>query len=396
MISLHSILAAGGALQSLPKLFGIASGILLAIAFAIGFLKGFRKVNWNGLTWATAAGLFLLISRSINPEGSVTKRFVYAMLIALVCIAGVLALYGVLAYYLRPRVRWIKDDVNGDTSLAEYGLEFEPEYLDYDGEHDWWPYGKRIYKTGFGTPSFAFRMLGGITCVINVGIILWVIASAGLVFINSFGVLNNKFGALLNGEIVQKFLHLAQVALLETVSIGVVILVAKKGYVNGWLNTIRMMIFSIGSTGVIIVCMYLPFSSLATSVGILTRFVNRCISLLDGRVPFLVNVMGKLLAGAILSGLGVVAMFGLNMVLKHCCRLVSNSAPTRMVDAILSCGLYMLIGAGICVGIWFVLAALDYVELFNISNAMSYEGAHLSNGMYNFAYKLVEKLVSKI
>jgi len=308
---------------------------------------------------------------------------------------------------IRKNIKWIEghesfdaiyEDIEDKANMVEDKSyePVEPEYLDYDGEHDWWPYGKRIYKTGFGTPSFAFRMLGGITCVINVGIILWVIASAGLVFINSFGVLNNKFGALLNGEIVQKFLHLAQVALLETVSIGVVILVAKKGYVNGWLNTIRMMIFSIGSTGVIIVCMYLPFSSLATSVGILTRFVNRCISLLDGRVPFLVNVMGKLLAGAILSGLGVVAMFGLNMVLKHCCRLVSNSAPTRMVDAILSCGLYMLIGAGICVGIWFVLAALDYVELFNISNAMSYEGAHLSNGMYNFAYKLVEKLVSKI
>lgn len=396
MISLHSILAAGGAVQSLPKFFGITSGILLVIAFTIGFLKGFRKVGWNGLTWATAAGLFLLISRSINPEGSVTKRFVFAMLIALVCIAGVVALYGLLAYYLRPRVRWIKDDVNGDTSLAEYGLEFEPEYLDYDGEHDWWPYGKRIYKTGFGPPSFAFRMLGGITCAINVGIILWVIASAGLIFINSFEVLNNRFGSLLEGEIMQNFLRLAQVAFFETISIGVVIFVAKKGYVNGWLNTIRMMIVSIGSTGIIVLCMYLPFSDKLQNVDVYTNFIDKCVGMMQGRIPIFPDAFGKLFAGMIFSCFGVAVMFGLNMVLKHCCRLVSKSAPTRIADAILSCGLYMLIGAGICVGIWFVLAAFDYVDLFNISNAMSHEGAHLSNGMYNFARALVEKLVGRI
>ena len=395
MVSLHSILAVGGAIQNLPKIFGIASGVLLVLAFTIGFLKGFRKVSWNGLTWATAAGLFVLISRSINPEGSTTKRFIYAMVVALACIAGVLALYGLLAYYLRPRIRWVKDDVNGDTSLAEYGLEFEPEYLDYDGEDDWQPYGKRIHKTGFGPPSFAFRMLGGITCAINVGIILWVIASAGLIFINSLDVLNNKFGSLLQGEIVQQFLRGAQVAFLETISIGVVILVAKKGYVNGWLNTIRMLIVSLGSTGIVALCMYLPFSKKVENVAFLTDFISKCIGLVDGKVPLFPDIIGKLLAGAILAVFGSALMFGLNMILKHCCRLVSNAAPARIVDAILSCALYMVIGALICVGIWFVLAALDYVNLFNLSGAMKQNGAHLSNGMYNFAHMLVEKLVGR-
>ena len=396
MIFLHSILAVSGAIEKLPTLFGITSAVLIAIAFAIGFLKGFRKVGWNGLTWATAAVLFLLVSRSISPEGTVTRRFVFAMLIALACIAGVLALYGVLAYYLRPRVRWIKDNVNEDTTLAEYGLEFEPEYLDYDGEHDYRPYGKRIYKTGFGTPSFLFRLLGGITCAINVGIILWVVASTGLLFINSFESMNDKFGAILNDAVVQKFLHFAQVALWETVTIGVVVLVAKKGYVNGWLNTIRMLIVFFGSTGVFALCMYLPFSDKATSIGTLASFIDKFIALVDGRVPMFADVLGKLLAGLCLSGLGCLLMIGVNMVLKNCCRLVSNSAPTRMVDAILSCALYMVIGAVVCVGIWFVLAALDYVDLFNISNAMSHEGAHLSNGVYNFACALVEKLVSRV
>ena len=397
MISLHSILAVGDTVKQLPKFYLIAAAILIGIAFTIGFLKGFRKVGWNGLTWATAGAVFLLVSRAISPEGSVTKRFIFAMLIALACIAGVLALYGVLAHYLRPRIRWVKDDVNGDTSLAEYGLEFEPEYLDYDGEDDWQPYGKRIHRTGFTPPNFAFRLLGGLTCAINVGIILWVIAAAALVVINSTSLANKNLGLVLQGDMVQKFLDFAQTAFFEVVTIGVVILVAKKGYVNGWLNTIRMLIVSVGSIGVVIGCMYLPFSPLAsnTSAGwyFLNKFVNRCIALVDTKFPAFSAPLGKLLAGGCLSIVAIIIMVALNVILKKCCRLVSRSAPTRIVDTILSCLLYMLIGAAVCVVIWFGLAALDYFNLFHISDAMSYEGAHLSNGLYNFAHMLVDKLV---
>ena len=89
-------------------------------------------------------------------------------------------------------------------------------------------------------------------------------------------------------------------------------------------------------------------------------------------------------------------MIVLNIILKKCCRLVSKSAPTRIVDTVLSCLLYMLIGAGVCVVIWLGLAAFDYLDLFHISEAMSHEGAHLSNGLFNFAHRVVEKVIGFI
>ena len=400
MISLHSILAAGDIAKKLPTVYLILAGILVGIAFTIGFIKGFRKVGWNGLTWATAGLVFVIVSRLISPDGSVTKRFVFAMLIALACIAGVLALYGLLAYYLRPKIRWVKDNVNGDTSLAEYGLEFEPEYLDYDGEDDWQPYGKRIHRTGFTPPNFAFRLLGGLACAINVGIILWTIASAVLLAINSTSLIHKNMGLILQVDSAKKFLEYAQIAFFEFMSIGIVILVAKKGYTNGWLNTIRMLIISVGSLGVVIGCIYLPFSGFASNTSgmwyFLSKFVNRCVSLMKGKFPSIGVHLGKLLAGGCLSAVGIIVMIVLNIILKKCCRLVSKSAPTRIVDTILSCLLYMVIGAVVCVGVWFVLAAMDHCNIFNISDAMSYEGAHLSNGLYNFAKMLVEKLLQKI
>ena len=246
MISLHSILAVGDTMKQIPKIFAIVAGVLIAIAFTIGFLKGFRKVSWNGLIWATAGSIFLLISRSINPTGSATQKFIVAMAIALLCIGAALALYGVLAYYLRPKVRWIKDDVNGDTTLAEYGLEFEPEYLDYDGEHEMQPYGKRIHRTGFTPPCFAFRLLGGIVCAINVAVVLWAIASVLLLFINATSLAEKNLGLMLQGKTVQKFLEFAQLACLEMLAIGLVISIARKGYSNSLVNSLRVILVSLG------------------------------------------------------------------------------------------------------------------------------------------------------
>ena len=72
--------------------------------------------------------------------------------------------------------------------------------------------------------------------------------------------------------------------------------------------------------------------------------------------------------------------------------MVSASAPTRMVDQILSCVLYMAIGVIICIGIWFVLALLENFGLFNISEVLG-EEAILSKGFFSLAKGLVGKIV---
>ena len=393
MISLHSILAVGDTMKQIPRIFAIVAGVLIAIAFTIGFLKGFRKVSWNGLIWATAGSIFLLISRSINPTGSATQKFIVAMAIALLCIGAALALYGVLAYYLRPKVRWIKDDVNGDTTLAEYGLEFEPEYLDYDGEHEMQPYGKRIHRTGFTPPCFAFRLLGGIVCAINVAVVLWAIASVLLLFINATSLAEKNLGLMLQGKTVQKFLEFAQLACLEMLAIGLVISIARKGYSNSLVNSLRVILVSLGTWAAVAFCFYLPFSKLASEGSLLGNFTNRCVHAFQEDYPQLSGPLGKIIAGASLSCVAILLMVGLNVLLKKCCRFVSSTGPTKLLDKVLSCVLYMIIGAAVCVAIWFVLAAMDYFGLINVRILLS-EKTHLSNGLYNFGKVLLEKLVA--
>ncbi|MBO5737140.1 MAG: hypothetical protein J6S04_04955 [Clostridia bacterium] len=393
MISLHSIMATGIASQ-LPTFIGIAAGVLLAVAFIVGFVKGFRKVSWDGLIWATAAGLFSFVGFLIEPTGGPARRFGITLAFAVGYIIAALVVYGLLAHFVRPKVRWVKDNVSGDTSLAEYGLEFEPEYLDYDGEHDPRPYGKRLYKTGFNPPKLMGRLLGGLSCAVMVGMVIWAVVSIFLLGINATSLSKMKIGAVLQNETVGKLLEFAQKVLLDWLCIGLIFLVAKKGFKKGLLNSLRGIIVSLGSVALVGLCFYLPFSKYAThETGLfyfLHNFSDRCANAMSS-LP-LADILGKVLAGACLSiGAGVI-MFLINILLKKCCKLVSASAPTRMVDQILSCVFYMVIAVAICIGIWFVLAIMENFGLFNISEVL-HEEAHLSNGLFSLAKGLVKKVI---
>ena len=393
MFSLHSIMASDLA-SKLPTIIGIAAGALLVVAFIVGFAKGFRKVGWDGLIWATAAGLFTYVGLLIEPTGGPARKFGTILAFAVGYIVAALIVYGLLAHFLRPRMRWVKDNVNGDTSLAEYGLEFEPEYLDYDGEDDPRPYGKRLHKTGYNPPKFMGRLLGGVSCVATVGMILWAIASIFLLCINTTSLSNMVIGTVLQNEVVAKLLDFAQKVLLDWLAIGLIFIVAKKGFKKGLLNSLREIIVSLGSVALVGLCFYLPFSPYATQeTGLfyfLHNFSDRCANAVSS-LP-LANILGKVLAGACLSiGAGIL-MALLNLLLKKCCKMVSASAPTRMVDQILSCVLYMAIGVVICIGIWFVLALLENFGLFNISEVLG-EEAILSKGFFSLAKGLVGKIV---
>lgn len=395
MISLHSMLFTA---EELPKFVGMGAAVLLAVAFIVGFIKGFRKVGWGGLIWLTTGALFLWLGVRVDASGSVTRRFTITMLFVLLYVAAALAAYGILAYFLRPKTRWVKDKVNGNTSLAEYGLEFEPEYLDYDGEHDAKPYGKRIHKTGHRPPKLLGRLLGGAACVLNVGMILWAIISFLLLCINGSELSNMKIGLVLNNEVVAKLLDFAKRACFDWLCIGIILAIAKKGFEKGFMSSLRELIVTFGTMALVVGCFYLPFSAYATrTTGIfvfLDQLLTRSAAVVGNTLPF-AAILAKVLAGAFLAVIAGVLMFLVNILLKKCCHMVSKASPTRTVDKVLACALYVAVGAVVCIGIWCILALLENVNLFTISEMLS-EEATLSNNAFEFAKELLSKLTGFI
>ena len=279
MISLHSILATG-LVDKLPMFILVGAAILITIAFSMGFVKGFRKVSWGGMIWATTAALLTIVGLAAEATGSRTRQLIVTMAVVLIYVAATMIAYGILAYFIRPKMKWIKDNVNGDTSLAEYGLEFEPEYVDYDGEDDPRPYGKRLHKTGYNPPNLFGRLLGGVACALNMGLLLWSVLSIVLLGIHVTSLSNMVIGGILNDNTMAKLLDLAKKYVLDWLSIGLSIAGARAGYKKGLMNSLRGFIVSIGSLALVVLCFYLPFSKYATQdegvLHFLVVFMNRC------------------------------------------------------------------------------------------------------------------------
>ena len=396
MISLHSVLGVEIA-GLLAKAYALVAILAIGIACVTGFVKGFRKVSWSGLVWACAGVAFVVIGKRFGGGTLMTLG------IAAGCVLASMAGFGVLGLLVRPRAKWVKDEVNGDTSLAEYGLEFEPEYLDYDGENDVNPYGKIIEKRGFGKPNIIGRLLGAVACAINVGLIVWIVASVGLLAIDATSLKTLVIGQVLESAVAQKVLETAKSYAVDMLSLGIILGVAKKGYEEGLLNSIRNFLMSVGMFAVAVVGFYLPFSPYAGVDAGLTHFlfklVERCTATvvgIGGLFGGSVGVaLGKLFAGAVLTGVGAVFVFLLNYLLVKCCNFVSSARPTRMVDGCLATVLYLAIGAGVCVAIWAVLATLNYFGVLNIGEILG-ETTPLSSKLFNFAGGYVEKLLAPI
>ena len=388
MIPLHSILAAGSA-SPLPTILFSVAGVLMALAFLMGFVKGFRKVSWDGLAWLVAGVVFIAIGAMVPMKGADDAgSFTISIVVAVLCALATFGVFGILSYFLRPKMRWIKDDINGDMALAEYGLEFEPEYLDYDGEHDYAPYGKRIYKTGYGTPCFFMRLLGGLTCAINIGIVLWALLSAFLMLVGATALKDMAVGSDLSDTTMQWLFGVAEKYLFDLLSIGIIMLIASKGYEKGLINSLRSVVITVGGMAAGILSFSLPFTQAGTPF--IGTIVSRCTTVFAS-MGFFADILGKLLAGVCLLALFVVALVLLNVLLKKVCSMIESIGITRELDGCLAVVLYAIIGAAVCVGFWFLLAGLDVLGILQISKIMS-EEAYLSSNLFNFAKSILEPL----
>ena len=85
MIPLNAILAASEPTSSLATTIFVVIGILVALAFTMGFVKGFRKVSWDGLVWLAASAMFIGIG-SLAPIPVGTGGFVISLIVSIFCV----------------------------------------------------------------------------------------------------------------------------------------------------------------------------------------------------------------------------------------------------------------------------------------------------------------------
>ena len=389
MIQLHALLTTEGAANAggiVPIVLSVLA-VLVGLAFIFGFFKGFRKVSWSGLTWLTAVVIYALVSL-ILPKDTGILGVIISLVAAIACGLGTMVLFNVLALYVRPRIRWIKDDVDGDMSLAEFGLEFEPEYMDYDGEHDFAPYGMRIYKTGFGVPSVPMRLLGGLTCAVNVAMVLASLLGIFLMIVKT-SALADTMGEFLTHPVTAFMLPYAQKYVFDGLAIGAFMMLGKVGYQKGLIQSICSIIISVATMAVVVASFVLPFTPLAAE-GVLATMVERC-SVFFVNLPLIAPILGKLVAGVCLLLMGIAIIIILKLLLANWVNMWNAIKITREMDGYIGGIVYAVIAAIVCLGIWFVLAGVEVLGLYPVSSMLVPE-AMMSNALFNFAKSILAPL----
>ena len=394
----YSVLAGSGIIATLLKLRQVIFLLGLAVAFVIGFVKGFRRVSWLGLIWLTASLAFFAAKRIFSIEaGSGVMPMAKKLGLVMACVLAVMCGYAFLASLVRPKIRWVKDDVSGDTSLAEYGLEFEPEYIDYDNEDDWKPYGKRLQKTGFQPPSFFTRLVGGLTSTINAGMLMMAAMCLVVFSLEISGMDSDKLTDLLNNESLQSLINFTNSTMIDVIIIGVIFLLAKIGMGKSFMKSCDTIGFRFGSLLVCVGCLALPFTMLAKAEEGVFRhfaeFVAKCVQAgMKISSSSFGGILGQIMAGMILASVSFVGLFALHLAMKKLCGEMQKVKSIKLVDACVSTLVHALIGAVICIAIFAALACLEGAGIFEIGSVFG-ENAILSRTLFDTVFQEVKNIL---
>lgn len=400
-MTVHSILLSRNGILMIPTIAVIVCAALLGIAFLIGCYKGIRKVGWGGLVWlASGAGFFVAskylkkfvvkapIVRGLKES---VKGVTTVFVLALGCVLAALILYGFFTLLLRPKTKWKKDK---ELEYDEYGFAYEPDYEDYDDHTDDAHYNKVLVKKGYGRPSVVGRIAGGISCAVNVALVLAVVLSIALYVLGTSKLKDGSFGALYEVKLVRYAWKYAQIYTLDFLTIGVIVCTALKGYKNGLVGSIRALIVTLGGIAVAVVCFVLPFKMKS---GFIVNLSGRCAKLFNGFSALddpMRELIGKLVAGALLCICGLLAIALINFLLGKAVNAIQGAAPVRILDGSLACFLYLVIGVALCLALWSVLYVIDYCEIATIRKYFN-EHTTLAEGVFEVAEEYIKPWIDK-
>lgn len=396
MGTVYSTLAAKQYLEYLPLIVGIACGVILVIAFLIGMKKGARKVSWSGFVWIFAGVAFFLIDKYLGAKNPLLKwltnkgfatgvvAFASSLSIALVCILFSLGVYGICSLIFRPRVKWVKKEADRYTK-DENGVEYDEDYEDYD-DYEEYEDRKVPVRKGYGTPSVAGRITGGIICAINTAMVLLVVIASLLFLVNSTKLKDGAFSAMYSVPFVRTFLKFATRWAFDLAIIGIIIGVACAGRRKGFVETLRVLIVNVGSIVLVGLCFWVPFSKFAQVGGnsFFYTLVSRCTSAITalGASAKVSAIVAKILSGVLLAALAVVAVVLLNLLLRLAVRGIDKVEAIRAIDGVFAALLYLVIGVAVCALIWAIMYVLSYYGIFKAGGLFTGETC-LSKGLFD-------------
>lgn len=394
-------------LAYLPLIVAAICAVVLLIAFLVGCKKGARKVSWSGFVWLFAAVLFVVLDKTLFAEnnpiaamfsglGDAVGAFIGSFVLAIVACIVALVLYGVCTLAFRPRVKRIKKKAD-IYSIDDEGVEYDEEYYDYD-DYEEYASRKTVRFKGYGTPSIFSRLLGGILCAVNVLMVLAVIVCAALLVINATQLSDGRLGEAMSAPLVQKAVEFSRTYAMDVAIVGILICYACKGRRKGFMETLRSLFCAVGGTICTILAFVLPFMAMPEGSA-LAIYVSRCEGaanqLFGSILGQFTPIIGKLLAGLILWLVSIVLLKLLDVLLKKISEIVYARGFLNVVDGLLACAIYFIIGIVVVALLWAVWYVLSYFGIFTADKLFATD-ASLSYGLFKTMEQFLKSILDQI
>lgn len=415
MTALYTVMAAGGGFKNyVPLIIAGVIGVLLLVAFCIGLVKGVRRVSWTGCVWLLSGVAFFLIESKLGEKvnGLLAPKlaafstdgianFLCSFLLMLACALVFMLVFGVLSLIFRPKIKWVKKDSDRYT-MDEDGVDYDEDYEDYD-DYEEYESRKEAVKKGYGTPSVAGRIFGGLSCMLNIALVLSMALCLVLLVANATALKDGAFSSIFAYEVggfaVTKWLlGYAQKYAWDMLLIGILVAFTFKGNKSGFLATLRVLLVNIGSIAAVAFSFYLPFSKF-TNTYFLGKLVGRCESMFGAlfgeKLAMAAPIVGKIFAGLLLAAAVILIMLLLNWLLKKAAEGVQKVNALRVIDGSISGILYLVFGVLVCAVVWALLYTLGYYNVLNLHEIFMQNGS-VSNGLLEVSKEYVKPILDKI
>lgn len=410
-----------GQMDMTPLIVG-ALGLVLLIAFCIGFAKGVRKVSWGGLVWIGACLLFGFVCReygeglinSINITMTDAQGVVYDLsaliffVIAVVCVFAVLAVYGIFSLIFRGKLHRKAKKVSSKPAQKDaYGFEYEDEEEDLDWEDE--AYEETVAKET-ANPSILSRFLGGIFCILNVVTVVAAVLLIAVLLIDSTALKESlamlyEIPVGTEGEMLMPMLAMiAKRHGIDLLMIGIMIGMAGKGRKKGLMEALRTLFMKVGNIVVVVLCLYLPFSPFAVPVqsepmptvqmipalnALVEYFVQMTVTAMGPELQMISPILGQIVAGVAMAIVASIVMMIVNFVWRKLNFTLRKVGFLRGLDGSASCLVYLLIGAVVCVLVWAGIVALSVFNVLD-ATALFSENAPISGALYRLCEVIVK------
>lgn len=403
---------------SLPIIVGVLCAVVIGVAFVIGFVKGFRKISWGGAFCLLAGGMFVGLNKILDKTpiytyldkrfGEQLTDFWSALAVAFVCTLTAMVLYGICTAIFRRKKKARFTAYKGEestelfgtggdglfTPYTEYSALSDSQLFRYTDDYDFKKEKKRARRTS-GKPTLLTRCIGGGVCAVNVAMVLFAVLSAGILLLHATEMVCWDIGQVFKVSAVRYVRDFVLAYALDFATLSLIIGFACLGWKFGLVTSLRVLLWTIGVLGTLVLCFGFPFTKFVNRWHFSAELLARC----KGVVAiFSTNnsaLFGKLIMGGLIFLVGIGVIILVNILLSKLIGLIENFALARSVDRIFAVFAYMVAGILICVTFWAVLYACDYCGFFNVGELFT-EKAKLANGIYQGGDRWLKPLFDKV